>query len=610
MSIKVIDCGTSVMAHGGHFGKIKENSDGDILFFPKGTDVLLKGIRKKVEDETYYLELQFQTMLKELKTVLIPRAELMDRSTASLLSSKGLCLDEKSLDLFQIYVNTQFEEFDGNVCYVHHSLGWDSTCKGEEMRPFYKAYSSVGEVSSDYLGNWAVKPKGTWEEWKRMVEVDVLPYAPICTALLIGLSAVLFGYIYEDALLGNPVFSLSGNSSSGKTTLAMLAASVAFAPVLGKTQFINAFGDTVKGHGGILSWSATPNALLGRLCGLNGVPVVMDEIGRAKIANFDDVVYALHDGVDKCRMTKDANIKESEPFHAPIFSVGEIRLSDRCGSAPDGVRTRIFEFGGTLTVDADHAQRIKTCCKNNYALAAPRFAAALLQEISKSEILELYEEKWRRFVTLVPKTKFAERRAQQFAGVLLTTAELAKRGLGLNFDIDKIEKYLVDCEADSISEDEDISARAYREVLNWVNSNPANFSEESAPYAKKYGKIYLEEDVPQRNKAPANLVREIAIRIPALEDFLRRKKYFNVHLILSTWREHGLLNCEKGKLYRKRTIDTVQEHLYVLREFEDEPSEDDLSVAEEENAAVRSARKIYEEVARDVAQLDEMDDIA
>ena len=620
MNEKIMDCGYGLMSYDGHFGKYQRTRDGDVLFFPKGTDLALLAICKKMEDDTYFLKLEFQTISGCLETIAISRADMMQSSFCELLSSKGACIDSKSIEILQVYINMLCEKYKGKIAHIHSTLGWaeyqiQAAC-GSVMMQYYKHYNAVGKIESDYTGNWAVRPNGSWELWKGMVLRDVLPYAGLSTALLIGLSSVVFGLIHEEALLGNPIFSLSGNSSSGKTTAAMLAASVAFAPIMGKKDFKNWLNVTVHGRGGILSWAATANGLLGRLGGLNGVPIVMDEISRARISNFDEIVYALHDGVEKDRMKQDTSMRNAEPFHAPVLSIGEVRLSDRCSDAPDGVRTRIFEFGGELTKDAEHSRRIKAACQKNYALAAPKFAEYLLQQTTKAEILEIYEREWRAFAALAPKTKFSERRAQQFAGLLLTTAKLAQKGLGLDFNISKITDYLIACETEQASEGEDIASRAYSDVIAWVNSHPANFSAEAAPYAEKFGRIFMGADIPQRHKAPDNLAREVAIRVPALEAFLRKRNYQNVRLILSTWRDRGLLNCEFGKLYRKRTISTTQEHLYILREFQEVPSEDDLAVADEIktkapiNTAAGYSRQIFAQVIKDASELDSMDDIA
>lgn len=600
MNVKIVNYGTGIMVHEGQFGRYKQTSDGEIHFHPKGTAVQLERMYQDIDDGSFHLAISFLDAAKRKSKLLLSRAELLERSVASLVSSKGLCIDERSVDAFQIHVNQLCRDYQGEISLVHRHLGWSLvSANGSDFFPVFHHYYSGSGVPSEYIGRHAVKPKGSWEEWKRMVEQDVLPYEGLATSLLIGLSAVLHGLVYEDVLLGNPIFSLSGDSSSGKSTAGMLAASVAFAPILGTCKFVNSFGDVVEGIGGVLSWAATANGLIGQLAGINGVPVVLDEISRAGNINFESIVYALHDGVDKVRLTKSAEVKKTKSFHAPILAIGEVRLSDRCNNAPDGARTRIFEFGGKRTVDADHARRIKTVCLQNYAHAAPRFAGFLLQGITKAEVLSIFEQKWREFSMLIPKTKFSDRRSQQFAGLLLTTAELAKRGLDLQFDVEAIKKYLVSCEIANADENEDISARAYRDVLNWVNSSPSNFSTDSAHYAKKFGKIFVGRDIPQYSKAPPNLVREIAIRIPELESFLRRNNFLNIRLILSTWRDQGLLNCESGKLYRKRTIGTVQEHLYVLREFLDEPSDDDIATAEETKRAVNLSRRISEQVFAD-----------
>ncbi|MDM5509887.1 DUF927 domain-containing protein, partial [Staphylococcus aureus] len=64
------------------------------------------------------------------------------------------------------------------------------------------------------------------------------------------------------------IFSFTGQSSTGKSTAAMLAASVAGNPTKGTENLFR-------------SWNATRNALEGYLSGNYGVPIVLDELSAA-----------------------------------------------------------------------------------------------------------------------------------------------------------------------------------------------------------------------------------------------------------------------------------------------------------------------------------------
>ena len=126
---------------------------------------------------------------------------------------------------------------------------------------------------------------------------DVLPYPAMAFSLLAGLSSVLVGFLAPHVPLLNPIISLTGPSSSGKSTAGVVAASTAFRPVLGVNCGIdNLTGEQKQLIGGISSWAATRNALIARLQANQGFPVVLDELSKTELGDLSSIVYILSEG--------------------------------------------------------------------------------------------------------------------------------------------------------------------------------------------------------------------------------------------------------------------------------------------------------------------------
>jgi len=420
----VLNRGYRVGSYEGYYGELVTDKD-EATFTPWGRDVQLTKILRCIETQEYYVVLEFKTPEGDFRKCLLSRSEIADNGIAAKLNARGASVSSKRLDVLQSYINQQFESFSGEISFFHRDLGWIEVDSGYA----YRAHSMVGEICSAYNGVTDVQPKGNFERWHDMVVNDVLPHAGLCFVLIAALSAVTVGFLHTHVPMLNPIFSISGTSSSGKSTAGCLAASTALCPQLGMRLTADLVGDRCYRAGGIWTWAATKNALLSRMNGNCGAVVVMDELSKTEIRDLSGVVYSLSEGVDKDRLSKECILKEQPSFHTSIISIGEERLSDRCKAKQAGIPMRVFEISGQLTESAAHANRIVTVCRENYGFAASMLADLII-ELGAEQVVDFYRKKVEDFRKYLPESAFADRRSQQYGGLLLTTATLAKKALG------------------------------------------------------------------------------------------------------------------------------------------------------------------------------------
>ena len=553
----------NIVSYDGYYGKFDCHDGETEQFISYGRDVRITQIFKCRDDGTYYVLIEFTDNDGERQKLMVPRERLGQPEFYEKLLARGADVNVKRWEVLHSYLNEQFRCVKPSYG-VHKSLGWSGSSGGIE----YRSWRST-KGKSRYIGSWDVERVGKFKPWRKMVREKVLPHDNLSVVLLAALSAPISAVIAENFNTGNPIYSIAGNSTSGKTTAGILAASTLFNPRAGSYNGRNFLGESCTKTGGVMTWSATANAMISRLREFSGVVAVIDELSKYQEPNMSRLVYVLSEGVDKVRMGKDLSMRDTAIFNATIISIGEERLTDRCKSDRDGVRIRILEIDGNLTRDAEHSHQIVSCCQENYGHATPRLAKWIINNGGTETVIKAYRRWTRAFAKIAPDYHYASRRIETFYAPLMVTAELCKDALKLDFDLERLQ---LQRDADKV----DLCTRAYHDLISYVAENIANFDPTSS-HTKHFGRIYEGADIPIAKGAalPKDLVREVAIRPIAFERFMQQYGYGNKTLILQAWKSRGLLNAEEGKLYRKRKLDGITERVYVIRLFDEPCSEED-----------------------------------
>lgn len=558
--------GYCVAVQDGQYGEVRLQGS-ERVFRPYGRVIELLKVFRSCETKEIWMLVRFRSAADENITMLIPKGDFADAGIAKSLSSMGACVSSRRIDLLQALMNQSFEKFREPIINYHTGLGWLPA----DGKLAFRDFKTCG-VPSLYRGSFDIKPSGSFDIWRKAMERHVLPYQPLAVALLAGLSSVLVGFLHSNFPLLNPIISLTGDSSTGKSTAGIIAASTAFRPILG-TSFSTdeATGEPVQLVGGVSSWAATKNALITRLQGNGGFPVILDELSKSEVGDLSAVVYALSEGADKDRLQTGCTLRPQESFHTTILSIGEERLTDRCKKQQEGLHLRVFEIAGPFTQSAKHANRLVEICRANYGHAAPLLANKL-SEFGEDTVLEIYKRTCKKAKKWLPQTAFRERRVQQFHGLLLATAIIARDALGLNFDYDSLLDFLRLQEADAaISQDK--VAVAYQRFIEWAGINLEHFALD-LQNRDRYGLIYSSSEIPRKRSLPEHVVGEIAVFPSMFSKFCSTYGYTNQAALLKAWKSREIIVAEPGKNTLRRKIDGVQQAVIVIRQFEEAVSHD------------------------------------
>lgn len=496
-----------------------------------GTD-LDQVTRKVVETGEIYLDIEY-LYRGEPGVIEMPLGD-MNRSGILKYQKYGLGVSDMNKD--QILKHLINEEAEAPMVSSHVSVGWDEVNDAYVFK-HHKGYG----LNSCYVGNLAIKPKGSYGNWLEMVEAQVLGHVPLELALVMGFSAPLVGLIGRDVGAEQLIIHLFGDSSVGKTTATRLA--------------ISTFGSPDEGEHGLFgTWNATDNAIAAKVRGNNGLPVALDEASMSNCRDFSAIIYRLHMGKDKDRLDKNSELKENGTWSTTIISNGEHSLVGH-SLQNTGLRVRVQEFGNVpWTRTASQAETINRIVLNNYGQAGPRFADALRQMGSESVLQRFREVRDNWLTNLGTKDKLSTRISAAMA-MLVTTASLANELLGFHLDVDGIQAYLMQVEANSVGERQ-LAERAYAYVVDQFNQhrNCFNMYDEDEGSQISAGMA----DIWERCRVRDGEVFEIELISEKLRSALREGGFEDPNTVLAQWKQRNMIDCDADRYTRKRKVHSDQ----------------------------------------------------
>ena len=572
-----------VTVNNGYFGKWVTNPNSKKKYFVEyGREVILKDILDNVETGEVSLLLSF-SYFDEMRSVKIPNKEICDLTLLTKLNKQGANLAKMYFNELVELIRAQHDakQINGYLPVKEYkNLGWvqlpiHDPVSGTitKTKLHYRAQNLIGELTGVYDGNYHIKPVGTFEAWKAMVENEVLGNAALEVVLLASLAAVVVGMIDITVNSGNPIIHLYGVSSSGKSTALHLAVSAFGQPFVGKKVVTDKCGNNKEITSLLRSWSATENALITSCAGNCGAVVVLDELGKYRGNSISRIIYALSDGDDKDRMTQDLEVVSSASYHTTFLSAGEFSMLDRCADRSAGLQNRVLELSTQFTNGAEHADRIKACCSKNCGWAAPMLAEYLINNGGKAMAIKAYNEAKTQLLACFPETPYIERYASKFGAYLLATARLAGSALGIQFSEDLIVEFLKEHEKNN-GVKRNTALAAYEEIVEHFRIHIANFYTEDNRFPREvWGRMANANKVAKNSK----VVSEQFLVMPSIvKQFLAEHGFPNYNTVIAAWKEASLLDYEEGKSTRKRKIaptDTDPIPVYAFNIFADEEAE-------------------------------------
>lgn len=496
----------------------------------------------KTSERTYNIEIYNG---KEYVSVILDSTILTSQGCKVLLKY-GCIFNESDNKLLLEYLSNS--AFSAPIKIVHDTLGWDWKIEPPNFLTSKMISSSGNE--SDYIGDLDLRPKGSLSTWLEMIESEVKNNVYLLICLLIGFSSMILGYLNHYTDLGCLVFNFCNNSSKGKTTAAMLIASI--------------FGNPELEKGTIVSMNSTKNAIIGFASKSNCHTICFDEAGTGDKSFFRETLYQLATGSDKKRENPDGSLKEQKTFNSCIVCTSEFPILDN--NAPNGLRTRIFELNYPLTTSAENSDNIKKCLFQNYGYAGIEFAKFVIDKkidnilTDYKHCIELLKNKHNKLNLYTGE--LTDRILSKLAVIALTSF-YAQECFNWDYDVETLINQILSIEQ-SVSSESDVSDKALECVLQYVtrNNNRFYYEKKNDP-THSYNGESIYGVISTLNSKPSHM--KLTILRSIVEEILAKNGFENSKTIYDGWKKNGHLIAGKDRPYKRLKL---QKQLPVQQCFE------------------------------------------
>jgi putative DNA primase/helicase len=377
-------------------------SAGGLYFQPPGDDKAAQwvcgpfevlGEARDPEGSGWAVVIRFKDRDGKEKTAILPKAKMVNgfNETRSLLADLGLRMPLKSPNMVDPLATCLNQYRSDHRIMLCGATGWAGSS-------FVLPADVIGKAGEDPM-MFTGDPKalhfgkaGDLTTWQREVAARAIgnSRAVFC------LSLALAGPLLKPLDLESGGFHIRGGSSSGKSTLAMLAGSV-------------------WGGGGPLgfaqSWRATANGLETMATGHSDTFMALDELAQLAPEEAGGAAYMLSNGQAKARLKSDGTARTRAQWRLLFLSTGEISLADHMktsragGNVMAGQELRVIDLkadaGRSLgawedthefTTGAAYSDALKQAARSHYGHAGPTFVRAMVNGgvdvIAKAKAIE------------------------------------------------------------------------------------------------------------------------------------------------------------------------------------------------------------------------------
>ncbi|MCJ0957412.1 cassette chromosome replicative helicase [Mammaliicoccus sciuri] len=397
----------------------------------------------------------------------------------------------------------------------------------------YVSKKVLSSLKEDILCDtqYDLRPKGTFEGWWQMYLDEVKGNLLLELAVTFGVSSLVTAFLKSkhEVEFAGTIFSFMGNSSTGKSTAAALAVSIAGNPTKGSNTLFR-------------SWNGTRNALEGYLSNNYGLPIVLDELSAATFKDTTGLLYSLAEGQGRQRSNIDGNVKALKNWGTSVISTAEHSVLNN-SARNDGLNVRTIEISEAFTTSADNADAIKKATSANYGHVIPLVAQYLLNR--EQEVIQSFHTEHQWFKTqLENETSHTGIRMFKRYAAITTSARIFERVIATPIDLDAIRNYLLTYHSDSVSE-RSLADKALETITQFVAQNRGKFSDDNrlSTMVENYGLIELKDN---------------CIQVKILKDVFKRmleeNQYQDVNNVIDALRDKGHIQSDPNRKTTKRSI--------------------------------------------------------
>lgn len=511
-----------------------KNKEGNFVEIELADATLVDRVERGLENKYVSLVLKFYSY-DRWEYATIEREKLVKTELKSFLKL-GVDMIGKKADEVLAFLDKH--EKIAPISYSHNKLGW-FVHDGELIFRLNQAYLKENDPISKYKGPFVIEPKGSFNVWLNTVNNFIIGHPPMEFILAASFAAPIVGLlnVSEISEVDSLMINMVGNTTTGKTTAAVVAASLFGSP-------------SITNNGLIQSFNATPNALQNIISGNMGVVIIFDETSMNQLDKkaLTSFIYKLAQNKDKARLNQEAELRDTGRWATVILFTGEASLLENANSN-EGLYVRLFEFKQTpWTKSAEHSDTLKDLMLNNYGHAGIKYIQYLLTK-EPEEIKGIWQGFKKDLENKLPDSNVVSRVGGKFA-LVLTGAYLANEALGIDLSIENITEFLIAQEEDSLDK-RGLGKKFYQALLQYIIQNRRNFkykNEEVNSNQKIFGKIEV-KDGKSYCYILAIVLKEIATELG----------FSGLEVLLGELKKEGFLKYDKNKKQTKKQVFSPEE---------------------------------------------------
>ncbi|HCU9804550.1 TPA: DUF927 domain-containing protein [Staphylococcus aureus] len=394
-----------------------------------------------------------------------------------------------------------------------------------------KQYDQLSSLDPIVDSAYPLEPKGTFKDWLNMYINEVKGHLLLELAVVFGISALVTSFLkYKREIeFAGIIFSFTGQSSTGKSTAAALAVSVAGNPTKGNQTLFR-------------GWNATRNALESYLSNNFGIPIVFDELSSATFKDTTGLLYSIAEGQGRQRSNVHGEVKTPKNWGTSVISTSEYSIFTD-SAQNDGLRVRTIEINEQFTTNATNADNIKKAVALNHGHVLPLVAQYLINR--EDEVIQWFYKEVDWFeAKLNSETNNTGIRMFKRYAVITTSAKILGRVLATDIDIAKIRDYFIDYHAHTVSE-RSLADKAIEVITQFVAQNRGKFSDDTAlkNMFENYGLIALKD----------NHI-EVKIIASVFKNMLLEHHFQDVNNVVNALRDKGFIESDHDRITTKRTV--------------------------------------------------------
>ncbi|MGL4009738.1 cassette chromosome replicative helicase [Staphylococcus nepalensis] len=376
-----------------------------------------------------------------------------------------------------------------------------------------------------------LEPKGNFKKWWEMYLKEVQGNLMLEMAVVFSISSIVTAFLKakHEVEFAGTIFSFTGNSSTGKSTAAALAVSIAGNPNKGTETLFR-------------SWNGTRNAIEGYLQHNVGVPLSFDELSSATFSKITELLYSISEGQGRQRANIHGEVKAPKNWGTSIISTSEYSIFNDAAKNV-GLNVRTIEVSEIFTTSAENADAIKKGISTNYGHVMPLVADYLLGR--EHEVIKWFhkEHDWFKEQLKNETNNVGIRMFKRYA-TIMTSAHILERVIATPIDLNAVRDYLINYHLESVSE-RSLADKAIDVIVQFVAQNRGKFSEDSklSTMIENYGLIELKEDHIQ-----------VKMLTNVFKNMLDENHFQDVNTVIDALRDKDYIQSDRNRKTTKRSV--------------------------------------------------------